>query len=85
VLSTQGLIVRPPKDQDDPVWETTVTTFPLVPDLVTLRHRLPGPGRVWRKLAARIVDYRTRTRSRENALPTTLNKATLRLCVTEAV
>jgi hypothetical protein len=62
VLSTQGLIVRPPKDQDDPVWEATVTTFPWVPDLVTFRYHLPGPGRVRRKLPARILCYRTRPR-----------------------
>jgi hypothetical protein len=42
--------------------EATVTTFPWVPDLVTFRYHLPGPGRVRRKLPARILCYRTRPR-----------------------
>ena len=46
-----------------------------------------GPSECWRlpHPTSRAITADVRTRSRENALPTMLNKATLRLCVTEAV
>ena len=86
--------MRPPKDQDDPVWEATVTTFPLVPDLFTFRdHLRAGSGQAQTACANRRSPHPTprpitpdvRIRSTENALPTSLNKAILRLCVTETV
>ncbi len=92
--STQGPIVRPPKDQHDPVWQATVTTIsPLVHDLVAFGHHLPwrvgscAAARENRRLphpTSRPITADVRTGSSENALPTSLNKATLSLCVTEA-